>query len=262
MNEITIPTNNVPATTNFLKSAPDPSEIQVLTLIAETAVDSKQYKGVGDKAALLMNMLAARELNIPPILSLNGGIRNINGNIEISARLMHALMRRAGIFIQIKESTEQKCVIYGKRQDGSYHTASYEYSEAQKAGLIKPGGGWTKNPKDMLFARAISRLARQLAPDVIGGCYVEGEISGDVVVAPSGNSDPSLFCDSATPEDLSSYEDIIKAQLPEESEPDIIRYIEAMMGHFGWTYAKAVKSLAAKPEGIKPSFDGWRKKNG
>lgn len=244
----------MPATTQF-KSAPDSNEIQVLALIAETAVESKQYKGVGDKAALLMTMLAARELNIPPILSLNGGIRNINGNIEVSARLMHALMRRAGIFIQIKESTEQKCTIYGKRQDGSYHTAGYEYSEAQKAGLIKPGGGWTKNPKDMLFARAISRLARQLAPDVIGGCYVEGEISGESQVV----QDPQI--ENVKPEQLTEYEEIIKQALPGESEPDIIRYIEAMMGHFGWTYDKAVKSLAKKPEGIKASFDAWRAKN-
>lgn len=259
MNEITIPTNNVPAPVQF-RNAPDNDEIKVLTLIAETAVESKQYSGTGGKAALLMTMLAARELNIPPILSLNGGIRNINGNIEISARLMHALMRRAGIFIQIKETNEQKCTIYGKRQDGSYHTASYEYSEAQKAGLIKPGGGWSKNPKDMLFARAISRLARQLAPDVIGGCYVEGEISGDVGVLQtqfqSENSDACAY------EDLSNYEETIKAQLPEEKEPDIIRYIEAMMGHFGWTYSTAVKALAKKPEGIKQSFDAWRKKNG
>jgi hypothetical protein len=29
----------------------------------------------------------------------------------------------------------------------------------------------------MLFARALSRLARQLYPDVIGNCYVEGEIA-------------------------------------------------------------------------------------
>lgn len=255
MNEITIPNNtpaNVPAI--FNKAAPDIQELQVLTTIAETAVESKMYKGVGDKSGLLMTMLAARELNIPPVLALNGGIQNINGKIEISARLMHALMRRAGIFIQTKELTEQKCTIYGKRQDGSYHTASYEYSEAQKAGLIKPGGGWSKNPKDMLFARTISRLARQLAPDVIGGCYVEGEISGDAVIK-------SVSGISTIAEDLASYEDIIKQALPDQSETDIIRYIEAMMGHFGWTYTKAVKSLAAKPEGIPASYTAWRAKN-
>lgn len=261
MNELTIPTNNVPAPIQF-KSAPDTEEIKVLTLIAETAVESKQYSGTGGKAALLMTMLAARELNIPPILSLNGGIRNINGNIEISARLMHALMRRAGIFIQIKETNEQKCTIYGKRQDGSYHTASYEYSEAQKAGLIKPGGGWSKNPKDMLFARAISRLARQLAPDVIGGCYVEGECSGDVLGSSDQKNEAVGEVVQQQSEDLAFYEETIKSQLPNESEPDIIRYIEAMMGHFGWTYSTAVKALAKKPEGIKQSFDAWRKKNG
>lgn len=42
--------------------------------------------------------------------------------------------------------------------------------------MIKPGGVWAKYPEDMIYARALSRLARRLFADVIGTAYVEGEI--------------------------------------------------------------------------------------
>ena len=91
--------------------------------------------------------------------------------------MMNAMIRRAGHSITIKESTETSCTLTGRRADnGDSATTSYTLAEAQKAGLVKPNGGWTKNPKDMCFARAMSRLARQLFSDVIGIGYIEGEI--------------------------------------------------------------------------------------
>ena len=51
-------------------------------------------------------------------------------------------------------------------------------AEALKAGLTK-NPVWNNFPRDMLYARALSRLARQLFPDLIGNCYVKGEISED-----------------------------------------------------------------------------------
>jgi len=69
------------------------------------------------------------------------------------------------------------CILHGKRADnGDTWTESFSIQEAKSAGLYRQGGPWSKFPKDMLFARALSRLARQLFPDVIKGVYVEGEI--------------------------------------------------------------------------------------
>lgn len=233
--------------------------------MAEDAANSKLYKNVGDKSAIVMNMLAARELGIPPVLALNGGIRNINGNIEISARMMNALMRRAGIRIKIKESTDAICVVSGTRPDGDTATCSYSYKEAQSAGLIKTGGGWTKNPKDMCFARAISRLARQLAPDIIGGCYIEGEISQQ----PVGNCEKEeLLIEKDIPDDCVTIEvedapklDDIFLALPGEDRDSIQIYVGVVGAHFGWSTEQTVGALLKDKPNLKTKYEAWKLKS-
>ena len=157
---------------------PSDHELAVFQTMAKQAVASKLYRGIGDEFAVLTIMLAARELDIPPMAALNGGINIINGKTEISARMMAALIMRRGHKIEIKRSDVLECHLVGTRYDnGLKANESFVLEEAKIAGLIKDGGGWKKWPKDMLYARCMSRLARRLFPDVIGMGYVEGEIS-------------------------------------------------------------------------------------
>lgn len=250
-------TVNLPAVQE-MRLVPAEHEMQVFHTMAESAVASKFYKNLGDKPAIMMLMLAARELNIPPMMALNGGIRNINGNIEISARLMNGMMRRSGISINIIESTDLSCTVKGARSNGDTAICSYTVKEAQQAGLVKVGGGWTRNPKDMCFARAISRLARQLAPDVIGGCYVEGEIS-----------------DARSNRDAPIEEMVIMEPIPEieeadwiskylnyfdsSSREDALKYLDAVKGHYGISAADACKQLVLDVKKTLDKFSAWRK---
>lgn len=152
-------------------------EMQVYQTMAKSAVESKFYGKFGSTAAVMSIMLSARELGISPMAALNGGLNLIQGKVEISARMMNALIRRAGHSVTTEKCTTTECVLKGKRSDTKdQDTASFSMEEAKMAGLIKPGSGWQKFPTDMLYARALSRLARRLFPDIIGCCYVEGEI--------------------------------------------------------------------------------------
>jgi hypothetical protein len=151
-------------------------EMQTLQIIAKTAHASGLYNGVGGEAKILMVLLAAQDLGIKPTIALNGGIHNIQGKIEISARLMTSLIRKAGHNVKIKECNDKICIIYGKRCDnGDEAEAIFSVEDAHKAGLMSRDN-WKKYTQDMLYARAMSRLARRLFPDVIGTSYVEGEI--------------------------------------------------------------------------------------
>ncbi len=157
---------------------PEPAEFNMFQTIAKHAQTSGLYSGVGSESKIFMVLLAARELGVSPMLALNGGIWNINGKIEISARLMNGLIRRDGHTMSIK-GDDTYCTIIGKRKDtGETHEETFTMDMAVKAQLTK-NSTWSKYPADMLYARCMSRLARRLFSDVIGNAYVQGEIDED-----------------------------------------------------------------------------------
>lgn len=235
---------------------PSDHEMMVYTTMAKQAVESKMYKGIGDQAGVMMIMLAARELGIPAMQALNGGINIINGKVEISARMMSALIRKAGHQIQIRESTDNTCILLGRRADnGDTATVSYTLAEAQKAGLVKASGGWVKNPKDMCFARAISRLARQLFSDVIGIGYVEGEIK-------------QVDAEPIPPDDIPKEEIVIEDEtewlkkfldmFDQDDKHFAIEYLNAVQQHFGWNRVQTIKELMKDEKRMFDKFNAWK----
>jgi hypothetical protein len=136
----------------------------------------------------------AKGLGIDPKQALNGGLFYVKGKVEMSARMMNATIRSRGHSItKDKNSSDTCCILHGKRCDtGDTWSESFSIKEATAAGLVRSGGPWVTFPRDMLFARALSRLARQLFPDVIGSVYVEGEISLDPNISEKPNNSFSL----------------------------------------------------------------------
>lgn len=169
------------ATNNIIPSI---SELQSYKMMAEVAANNPYWKKLGGGgsqdsvvATIFSVMLLAKELGIPPMQAISGGINNIQGKFEISARLMNQLIRKHGHQIAIKSITNELCIIWTKRKDtGEEHEEKYHIEEAIRSNLVKEGGPWKKTPSDMLFARCISRLARRLYPDCIGGAYIESEL--------------------------------------------------------------------------------------
>jgi len=122
----------------------------------------------------------AKSLGIDPRIALGGGLYYARGKVEMSARAMGALIRKHKHSItKDSKSTETVCILHGRRADnGDCWTASFSMAEAQKAGLTK-NQTWQMYAQDMLYARALTRLARQLFPDIIGNVYIDGEIEID-----------------------------------------------------------------------------------
>jgi hypothetical protein len=155
---------------------PTQAEITAIEVMAKQAVESKFIDKLGGFPGAFSIAMYARELNVPIMSALFGGFSNIMGKITIAPQLMNAMIRRAGHKLKI-DSNDQRSIIVGTRKDtGESCEVSFSLEDARKAGLVKPNGGWEKYPSDMCFARALSRLARRLFPDVIGMAYVEGEL--------------------------------------------------------------------------------------
>lgn len=246
-------------------SAPSQHEMMVYQTMAKSAAESKLYKGIGDESGIMMIMLAARELGIPSMQALNGGLNIIQGKVEISARMMNALIRKAGHQLTLKECTENLCTIEGKRCDtGETQTATFSVAEAQKAGLVKAGGGWQKFPKDMCYARALSRLARQLFSDVIGIGYVEGEIKPsdglpDVMGEIKPLNDQITIQEIVNDHDEEARFEKLMDMFDKEDRFLVIEYMQTVMKHFGWSQAQCVDKFLEEKSLIE-KFNAWKSK--
>jgi hypothetical protein len=156
---------------------PSIDEFAAIEKITKHAYDSKYFEKLGGISGIFSIIMYAKELGIHPMQALFGGMQNVLGKIQVAPVQMNAMIRRAGHRIDIIECTDKLCTLKGTRA-GTDETATVTYTieMARKAGNVKAGGGYEKYAEDMLWARAMSRLARRLFPDVIGPMYVEGEI--------------------------------------------------------------------------------------
>ena len=159
----------------------------------------------------------ARSIGVNPFEALNGGMYFVKGKVEMSAAMMNRLIRSKGHSItKDKKSDDTICILHGKRADnGDTWSESFSIKDAQTAGIY--GNVWKTYPKDMLFARALSRLARQLFSDVIGGCYVEDEIA-----CLKNNNNQNVEMDETTNEEIKVEE---KPKLSEENYNNLLSII-------------------------------------
>lgn len=230
---------------------PTQDEVKAIEVMTKHAVDSKYVEKLGGFAGVFSIAMYARELGIPVMTALFGGMSNILGKITISPQLMNSMIRKAGHKMEI-DSNEQRCIIKGFRKDtGESCTVSFSVEEARKAGIYKDGGGWAKYPSDMCFARALSRLARRLFPDVIGNAYVEGEIEEEddkkikTVKTTPKVQEPSIEATATVQVETPSEEELMEkciAQFSPKEHPDFP--IEDFLEYCAKTQKKSVAEVA------------------
>ena len=153
-------------------------EFQNTQKLCSLLLESPHYRKMGPEGVFAI-VEKAKSVGVSPMDALNGGMYFVQGKVEMTSSMMNQLIRASRHSItKDRKSDDTICILHGKRADnGDTWTEYFSIDDAKKAGLYR--GQWLKYPKDMLFARALSRLARQLFPDVIKGCYVQGEIIAD-----------------------------------------------------------------------------------
>lgn len=157
---------------------PTQEETTSMMTIADHAFNSKYFDKLGGKSAIFTLMARAREIGMPLLEAVMGGLNIIQGKVEISPRAMNGMIRKAGHKLEIKECTNQRCLIKGTRKDtGEVLEVSFSVEDAKRANIYK--GAWITYPDDMCFKSALSKLARRLFPDIISTSYVEGELSAE-----------------------------------------------------------------------------------
>ena len=196
--------------------------------ISKSSFAPQGLRGKQDEvfAALLTGM----ELGLGPMASMRH-ISVIDGKPSLSAAMQLALLRRAGHRIEVVESTDERCALRGAGPDGMGLEVDYTVAEAKRADLMKKQN-WLKYPKDMLWARCVSRYARRADAGATLGLYspADWDVRDTVTLAPEEYAQvvvpqvdevgtPALFAGEPgelplTPEDKASFSGRIIVSCP------------------------------------------------
>ena len=146
-------------------------DVEKMRQMAKKLMESKHYQKIGEDGIFAIGM-TAKSWGMPIIDALNGELYYVQGRVGMSAEAMNKRIRMAGHSITLKRLDENGCVLVGKRKDtGDTAEISFTGEDMRSAGK-----DYSKNRKDMFFARAISRLKRVLFPDIGTKVYVKEEI--------------------------------------------------------------------------------------
>ena len=164
----------------------DPRSMRDAQKLAVDMHQSRMFSAYGSPQAVLSTVMVGRELGLPAMASLRS-IHNIEGRHALSAALMVALVIKSGladyfepVSFSAKEATFETLRRGGRNPVRLTHTIEMGLQAwpKEKGDWQKrfEASGWGRNPTDMLVARATSRLARMVYPDLLAGLYTPEEL--------------------------------------------------------------------------------------
>ena len=148
---------------------------------ARIAFESGLFSGHRNRESVYMAIVAGRTYNLSMVQALTS-IHIIKGKPSPSAGLLHALCLKHPkcLYFQLVELTEDHAT-YTSHRDGNPTptTITYTMADADRAGLTGKDN-WRTDPKAMMCARAVSKLAKIDYPDATHGLYIADELGADV----------------------------------------------------------------------------------
>ena len=146
-----------------------------LNTLANVFYKSGYFRDLKSVHQAAVKILAGQEMGISPVQSIRH-IHMWDGNIQTGYQIIGANIKRSGRYdYRVRHLDETRAVI--EFYDGAESVGESEFSieSAKKQGLTgKPN--WQRQPKIMLFARALTQGANMFCPDVHGGpVYAEGD---------------------------------------------------------------------------------------
>jgi len=124
-------------------------------------------------------ILAGQELGLQPMSTLRS-IDVIQGTPALRAHAMRALVQSHGHQVQLVESSDEKCIMRGRRAgETEWQTVEWDIPRARRLELANKDQ-WKKQPKTMLVARATGEICRLVAADALYAMpYTAEELDAD-----------------------------------------------------------------------------------
>lgn len=160
----------------------EPRSMDDAVKLAQRMYESRLFGAYGTPQAVLATVLAGRELGLPAMASLRA-FHIIEGKPTLSAGIIQSLVMKSKLakYFRCTERTAEKATFATQRGDEPEVTLTYTVAEGRAAwpkdDAAFAKSGWGRNPADMCVARASSKLARLVYPDVVSGLYAPEEMS-------------------------------------------------------------------------------------
>lgn len=169
----------------------EPNDLSEVMTFAQIAVRSNHF-GLRNVEEAAFRILYGRELGMSVMQSVMG-IDIIQGRPGLKAGTVASLIQRSGRYeYRVIEWTPTKCVVKFFDQGEIVGESSFTIDDAKRAGVYKDGSNWSKYPKAMLFARAITQGARAYCPSIFfGPVYSSEELSDGVIDAEIVDAEPA-----------------------------------------------------------------------
>jgi hypothetical protein len=148
---------------------------QDMTLMADSIAKSGLF-GMKNVNEVLALMLVAQAEGLHPATAARD-YHIIQGRPALKADAMLARFQQAGGKVDWKSYTDQLVTGIFTHPNGGTLELSWSIEQATKAGLNKPGSGWSKYPRAMLRARVVSEGIRSVYPGCVIGTYTPEEVS-------------------------------------------------------------------------------------
>lgn len=125
--------------------------------------------------AVLSVVLIGQELGFSPLQSLQN-FAVIKGKVAPYAAALQAVAVSNGGRFTVLEQTDTSITVKAERTSNKWaDTVTFTLADATKAGLTG-NPSWAKYPRQMMYARATTILARRGWPDAIGGLRTAEEV--------------------------------------------------------------------------------------
>ena len=253
----------MPAINKGSYNVPSGQELHDFVETAKLLSTCQYYQKMGPGGVLAI-FLTAKEMGLPTMCCLNGGMYTFSGSVTLSAQMMNMMIVNAGHSINIIECSEEASEIEFVRSDrpeGS-NTFRYRYTldMAHKANYLTKNN-WKTHPRDMLFNRCLSGGARKYMPDAIMNAYVHGELGKeDADIMPDENTIPITPQNQLSLEDQSKEKELLNAfklKYGIGTGNDYDKYIKVIAEKCKKTDEDIVLTASKNDEGFSEQFNKW-----
>lgn len=117
-------------------------------------------------AAAALRIYLAGELGLP--ITAASELSFIKGRLNVGAHLQRYLAYQAGLLVVKADSSDEACtaILVDRHTGEELGRTTFTIEQARRRGSVREGGGYTRNPDRMLWARATTEVLKDYAPHV------------------------------------------------------------------------------------------------